>query len=115
EVEAGQRLTADLTSDAFDPYLIALAPSGEQFDNDDWEGNLDRSRLDIEDAEAGTWRVLVTSYDVGETGAYTLVLSTTDSFGSASSGPRSVTVCLLDGTDLVEWDALFFPDTGDTE
>ncbi len=82
EVEAGQRLTADLTSDAFDPYLIVLAPSGEQTENDDWEGSYSRSRVEIEDAEGGTWRVRVTSYEPGETGAYTLTLRT---------GPASTT------------------------
>ena len=70
--EAGQRAVVDLRSGDFDPYLIVRAPSGEQFDNDDFEGDANRSLLSLEPTESGEYGVTVTSYRKGETGGYTL-------------------------------------------
>ncbi|MEZ6235215.1 MAG: pre-peptidase C-terminal domain-containing protein [Phycisphaerales bacterium] len=72
-VEAGQRLIVNLESDDFDTYVIVFSPDDEQFENDDAEGG-DSTNSSIEvDADAtGTYRVLVTSYEAGETGRYTL-------------------------------------------
>ena len=68
----GQRAVIDLRSGDFDPYVFVRAPSGEQFDNDDFEGDASRSLLALDLAEGGEYRVTVTSYDAGETGGYTL-------------------------------------------
>lgn len=65
----GQRIAAELTSSAFDAYLILRTPSGEQIDNDDGENGTD-SRLDTVLAEDGEYEVQVTSYAPGETGSY---------------------------------------------
>ena len=75
DVRAGQTVQADLGSEAFDPYLLLVAPSGttEAF-NDDHEGSQARSQIRATVAESGRYRVLVTSYASGETGAYTLAL-----------------------------------------
>jgi hypothetical protein len=72
EGNAGQHAVADLRSDDFDTYLFVRAPSGEQFDNDDFEGDASRSLLSLDLAESGEYQVTVTSYDKGETGGYTL-------------------------------------------
>jgi hypothetical protein len=69
---AGERAVVDLRSADFDPYLLVRTPRGEQFDNDDFEGDASRSRLSFELAESGEYRVTVTSYDKGETGEYAL-------------------------------------------
>ena len=72
-VRAGQRLTVDLASDDFDTYLLATGPAGDQDDNDDCEpGQTHRSCLDLVATVTGTWRIVVTSYQPGETGRYTL-------------------------------------------
>ena len=73
-VEDGQMVTVTLDSDEFDPYLILQPPTDEQIDNDDWEGSTSRSRIEVAAAEGGTWRVLVTSYEPGESGSYTLTI-----------------------------------------
>lgn len=52
--------------------MFVRAPSGEQFDNDDFEGDSTRSLLSLDLTEAGEYRVTVTSYEKGETGGYTL-------------------------------------------
>lgn len=79
--QAGQTLVADLSSDDFDPYLMVIAPDGEQSDNDDYEGDMTRSLVSEPLTQSGEYRVVVTSYQPGEAGAYDLLLST----GSASA------------------------------
>lgn len=69
---AGQHAVIDLRSGDFDPYVLVRAPSGEQFDNDDFEGDASRSLLALDLTENGEYRVTVTSYSEGETGGYTL-------------------------------------------
>jgi hypothetical protein len=78
---AGQSAVVDLRSGDFDPYLFVRAPSGEQFDNDDFEGDASRSLLSLDLAESGEYRVTATSYRKGETGAYTLSMNVGDSAG----------------------------------
>ena len=70
----GDLIDVDLSSTDFDPYLVLVAPSGEQEENDDYEGSTARSRIQIAATGPGTYRVLVTSYTGGETGAYTVSL-----------------------------------------
>ncbi len=65
----GQRVAAELTSSAFDAYIILTTPSGEQLDNDDGEDGTN-SRLDTVIQEDGEYQVMVTSYAAGETGSY---------------------------------------------
>jgi hypothetical protein len=69
---AHQRAVIDLRSADFDPYLFVRSPSGEQFDNDDFEGDPARSLLTLDLTESGPYRVTVTSYATRETGSYTL-------------------------------------------
>ena len=78
EVEAGQWLTVSLLSNTFDPYLIVRSPAGEQLENDDADDDARRSTVVVHAAETGRYAVLVTSYDTGETGAYTLVYEVAD-------------------------------------
>src|SRR5256885_3798127 len=82
---AGQRVVFDLTSTAFDPYLMVVAPSGHKEENDDYNGSNTRSRLELALEETGTYRVLVTSYKKDETGAYELRIG---SGGAAPPRPR---------------------------
>ena len=77
----GQRVRIDLSSSDFDTYLIVKPPSGENVDNDDAEGLGSNSRVDLDLAEPGTYTVLVTSYQPGETGAYDLRMDFSERFG----------------------------------
>lgn len=72
--EAGRYLWVDLRSSQFDPYLIVRSPSGEQWENDDYEGSLGRSVLGIPLPESGEYTVLVTSALPGASGAWDLSL-----------------------------------------
>ena len=75
-VQRGDRLVVDLRSEDFDPYLIVQPPTGDQSDNDDWQGSVDHSRIELTAQESGVYRILVTSYASGQTGSYQLVIST---------------------------------------
>ncbi|MEO0324986.1 MAG: hypothetical protein AAF447_18635, partial [Myxococcota bacterium] len=72
--EAGQRVSLALRSADFDPYLIVHEPGGNQLDNDDANpGSGDLSAgLSWSVHHSGPHRVLVTSYQPGESGAYVL-------------------------------------------
>jgi len=73
--EAGQRVVIQMHSDAIDPYLILVAPSGAQEDNDDaTPGDTHNSRIETSLGESGEYSVVATSYQRGEAGAYTLNL-----------------------------------------
>ena len=84
--QAGQHAVIDVRSQQFDTYLMVIAPSGEQVDNDDHEGDRTRSLVSLPMTENGSYRVYVTSYKPGETGSYTLSIGAeTASTGAAAS------------------------------
>ena len=83
--QAGQRVRIELSSTAFDGYLVLVPPKGDQIENDDAEDDdSTRSVIETDLTESGTYEVLVTSFEEGETGDYTLRVS-------ASPARRSTT------------------------
>ncbi len=97
----GDIAVIDLRSDAFDTYLIVRTPGGEQFDNDDYEGDVSRSFLTLPMTESGTYTVGVTSYDAGETGNYVLRVETQADDGQGT-GTIARTGELADGDSTLE-------------
>ncbi len=73
---AGQRVRIEARSSDFDTYLILVAPSGQQEDNDDASQSDTNARLETELVEDGEYTVMVTSYQPRESGAYRLALNT---------------------------------------
>ena len=71
-LSAGDEVEVHLTSDAFDTYLIALAPTGESLMQDDDGGNGTNSRVRFTAPIDGDYRLLATSFSSGSTGAYAL-------------------------------------------
>jgi hypothetical protein len=71
---AGQRVVIDMRSTAIDPYLILLAPSGAQEDNDDISATDRNARIETTLAESGQYRIGATSYQPGEAGTYVVTL-----------------------------------------
>ena len=80
--EAGEQVHLEARSTQFDTYLIVHPPSGEQQDNDDGDQGTD-AVLDFLATTAGDYRVVVTSYEPGERGAYELVVG---GAGGSSAG-----------------------------
>jgi len=107
----GQHVSIDLRSSAFDTYLILKDPAGEQTENDDADdGGVGHSSIETDLAEAGTYQVLVTTYEEGESGAYTLTID--PAAPSPSNSPttrdvRTLTVGTPVGGELDGGDATF--------
>lgn len=74
EGAAGERVSITLNSTEFDTYLMLRGPGNTSIDNDDIaEGNYN-SGIGATLPQAGTYRVVVTSYEPGEVGSYRLEL-----------------------------------------
>ncbi len=86
QVGAGQTLDVQLSSQQFDPYLIVALPNGEQEDNDDMVEGQSTAGLRITAQQAGTYRVICTSYRPGETGAYQLAIQVGGTGGTRPGG-----------------------------
>jgi hypothetical protein len=85
---AGETITVEMSSSGFDSYLGLLSPSGDVLDeNDDADGRTDLSRVGLTLRESGRYRVMATSFAAGETGDYSLTLTS----GSMPSGEISST------------------------
>ncbi len=74
-LQAGQEVSVDLRSQAFDTYVIVVLPNGQQIENDDYNNSQSQSRVDFTAEEAGEYRVIITSYSPEETGAYDVSIS----------------------------------------
>ena len=85
DVEAGQHISVAVRSTAFDPYVGLVLPDGSVVENDDFEGDRNLARVDLEAQVSGRYRVIATSYRAGETGSYTL--SAELGAASAPTGP----------------------------
>ena len=77
EVARGDTVRAVVTSGEFDTYVIVKSETGEQAEDDDCtDGETTRScALFVADAD-GPVRVLVTSFQPGETGTYRVEITT---------------------------------------
>jgi hypothetical protein len=73
----GGRLDLRLSSGHFDSYLVVTGPEGFSLANDDEEGQGDAldSRIVLQFPADGAYRIAVTSFRPGETGAYRLAAS----------------------------------------
>jgi hypothetical protein len=111
EGSPGQRVSIDLHSSDFDTYLILRDPAGEQTENDDSPDGDDvgHSSVEAELTEAGTYRVLVTSYESGESGAYSLTIAPSAERPASPALPEVLTLTADDsfGGELGDGDATF--------
>ena len=85
----GERIDLNLGSAHFDTYLVVTGPGGFNLSNDDAQasGESTDSRLVLELPADGAYRVAVTSFRPGETGAYTLRAAPPPA-GAAVSAPE---------------------------
>lgn len=120
EATAGQEIVAVVSSVEFDPYVIVTGPSGEQTENDDLGDSQEVSLVEAIASESGTWRVQVTSYAAGQTGAYTLAMTSrmrTDATvleeeftvtGELPAGPTASVSGVLDADDPMRNDESWY-------
>ena len=84
---AGQTVTIDLVSDAFDAYVFLLGPGLEREQpQDDDSGGSCNARLSARLPQTGDYSVVVTSSDKFRTGAFALTVT-------AGAKPQSLAPC----------------------
>ena len=86
---AGETVTVEMNSSDFDTYLGVIQPSGDDIQNDDWEGSTRTSRVDLTLRETGRYRIFATSYAADETGAYELSLRRSTAPAPSVAGARN--------------------------
>ena len=69
-------LSVTMTSTAFDSYLHVHGPNGEDMQDDNTGGG-QNARIQQAVPVGGSWRIWANSRAQNETGAYTLVITTT--------------------------------------
>lgn len=74
KLQAGVEYTIDLTSNEFDPYLRLEDASGKNLAEDDDSGGDLNARIVYRAPADGEYRVIVTSFEPGDIGEYTLVV-----------------------------------------
>ncbi|MCU0566546.1 MAG: trypsin-like peptidase domain-containing protein [Oculatellaceae cyanobacterium Prado106] len=87
EGRRGQRVVIEMTSSDINTYLILLAPSGQDLEQDDDSAGGTNARLAITLPEDGQYTILANSYGARETGRYSLRASTNG--GNAGGGSAS--------------------------
>lgn len=90
KLNQGDVYVVDLYSDDFDPYLIVREDrdaSDFQLENDDiGSGDMTRAHVIFQAPRAGTYRVIATTFEEGESGRYQLTMRNVTP-GPGSSGP----------------------------
>ena len=95
---AGQQVTIDLTSTAFDAYLFLLDPAAEPVDQDDDSGGGTNSRIVWTLNSSGTWFIAVNQFEESPVGAYNLSLVCSGGGGGGGAcTPNATTLCLNNG------------------
>lgn len=73
EALEGQEVVVEVRSEEFDTLLTVRAPTGEEFENDDFDDT--NSQVTFTAGETGTYEVVVENYSGGG-GAYTVSIET---------------------------------------
>jgi hypothetical protein len=102
---AGDRIVVSLRSSSFDSYLAMLTSTGEWDEQDDDSGGGSSAKLDVTLPNTGRYFILVTSYEGGKTGAYTLAVRAHD----ATSEPDPDEWTLYAQTSDVEAQLYYLP------
>lgn len=102
--EPGARVRILLTSDAFDTYLSIGTMNSDGFDvmdsNDDYDPPGTDSRLDVRIPADGMLHIRVNSYSAGESGTYTLAVSTAPH--APVGGVRPIAVATASGSEFMD-------------
>ncbi len=84
-VDRGETIVVEMSSSQFDPYLILRPPGGgTQVDNDDFEGDRTRSRIEYVATQGGNYEVIATSYQPGESGDYGVTIEVGEGIGGGA-------------------------------
>jgi len=78
-VAANESLVITLTSAAFDPILDVRPPREQQLTNDDYEGDIHRSQLEVRTQNDGELKINVRSYTASGQGSYRIRVARAES------------------------------------
>lgn len=74
DLKAGETYIIDMRSDDVDSYLVLEDAKGTRLAEDDSSGGFPNARIVHKAGETGTYRIICTSYNPGETGSFTLTV-----------------------------------------
>lgn len=74
EGNAGEAITVELTSEAFDTHLVLISPNGKRLAHDDDGAEGTNSRITITLQETGIYTIVVNSFEASQSGHYNLEL-----------------------------------------
>jgi hypothetical protein len=69
---AGQQVSIQVTSDAFDSYIYLIGPDGRIMAQDDDSGGGTNSQIQLSIPADGTYIIEVTSFNINSLGSFTL-------------------------------------------
>lgn len=78
DAAVGEAVRIELSSNDFDTYLAVMTPGEEVFQNDDFEGSTARSVVEFVVPESGSFTIVATSYEAGESGRYDLSVASVE-------------------------------------
>ena len=104
--QANQRVRIELICRDFDGYLILVPPKGEQIENDDTDDDEEKSVIEVDLEQSGTYEIAVTSYEKGETGEYTLRVTAGGRGRNTSSRGDTISYGQTRNGELEEADSL---------
>jgi S1-C subfamily serine protease len=76
---AGQRVTLEMRSADIDPYMVLFDPTGDKIAEDDDSAGKKDARIDVTLSANGTYTLYANSYEVGESGKFSLTAKINES------------------------------------
>ena len=88
--QAGQSVVIEMRGSGIDPYLVLFDASGRKVTEDDDGAGGKNARIAVTLPSTGRYTLYANSYEVGETGSFTLSGRLSNNFTAASTGDRSI-------------------------
>ena len=88
--QAGQSVAIEMRGTSIDSYLVLFDANGRKIAEDDDGGGGKNARIAITLPSTGKYTLYANSYEVGETGSFTLAGRSSNNFTADSTGDRAV-------------------------
>jgi len=88
--QAGQSVVLEMRGTGIDPYLIIFDPNGRKIAEDDDGGGGKNARIAITLPSTGKYTLYANSYEVGDTGSFTLAGSISNNFTAETTSDRDI-------------------------
>jgi S1-C subfamily serine protease len=88
--QAGQSVIIEMRGNGLDPYMVLFDGNGIKVAEDDDGGGGKNARIAINLPSSGKYTLYANSYEVGDSGAFTLSGSLSNNFSAESTGDRRI-------------------------